>query len=136
MKNIHVSAAIIMKDDRIFITQRGYGEFKDFWEFPGGKIEKGETKEEALKREIMEELHASISVDDFLVCVSYDYPDFHLEMECFICSLMDDHLELLEAEDARFVHVDELKDFDFLPADIIAIDALKKYLKKKDTISF
>ena len=80
MKNIHVSAAIILKDDRIFITQRGYGEFKDFWEFPGGKIEKGETKEEALKREIMEELHARISIDDFLVSVSYDYPDFHLEM--------------------------------------------------------
>lgn len=131
MKNIHVSAAIILKGDKIFITQRGYGEFKDFWEFPGGKIEQGETKEEALKREIKEELKAEINIVDFLTTVSYDYESFHLEMECFLCTLKDDHLELVEAEDARFASLNELKNFHFLPADVIAIDALKEYLSKK-----
>lgn len=132
MKNVHVSAAIILKGDKIFITQRGYGEFKDFWEFPGGKIEQGETKEEALKREIREELKAEINITDFLTAVSYDYESFHLEMECFLCSLKDDHLELVEAEDARFASLNELKNFHFLPADVIAIDALKEYLSRRN----
>ena len=131
MKNVHVSAAIILKGDKIFITQRGYGEFKDFWEFPGGKIEQGETKEEALKREIKEELKAEINIVDFLTTVSYDYESFHLEKECFLCTLKDDHLELVEAEDARFASLNELKNFHFLPADVIAIDSLKEYLSKK-----
>lgn len=126
MKNIHVSAAIIMKDNKIFVTQRGYGEFKDWWEFPGGKIEKGETPEECLKREIKEELKADINIDKYLCTVEYDYPNFHLKMECFICSLIDGHLELVEAEDAKFITKDQLDNIDFLPADLLVVKELKK----------
>lgn len=126
MKNIHVSAAIIMKDNKIFVTQRGYGEFKDWWEFPGGKIEKGETPEECLKREIKEELKADINIDKYLCTVEYDYPNFHLKMECFICSLIDGHLELVEAEDAKFITKDQLDNIDFLPADLLVVKVLKK----------
>lgn len=126
MKNIHVSAAIIMKDNKIFVTQRGYGEFKDWWEFPGGKIEEGETPEECLKREIKEELEADINIDKYLCTVEYDYPNFHLKMECFICSLIDGHLELVEAEDAKFITKDKLDNIDFLPADLLVVKELKK----------
>ncbi|MBS5889199.1 MAG: (deoxy)nucleoside triphosphate pyrophosphohydrolase [Clostridium sp.] len=126
MKNIHVSAAIIMKDNKIFVTQRGYGEFKDWWEFPGGKIEEGETPEECLKREIKEELEADINIDKYLCTVEYDYPNFHLKMECFICSLIDGHLELVEAEDAKFITNDQLDNIDFLPADLLVVKELKK----------
>ena len=126
MKNIHVSAAIIMKDNKIFVTQRGYGEFKDWWEFPGGKIEEGETPEECLKREIKEELEADINIDKYLCTVEYDYPNFHLKMECFICSLIDGHLELVEAEDAKFITSDQLDNIDFLPADLLVVKELKK----------
>ena len=126
MKNIHVSAAIIMKDNKIFVTQRGYGEFKDWWEFPGGKIEQGETPEECLKREIKEELKADINIDKYLCTVEYDYPNFHLKMECFICSLIDGHLELVEAEDAKFITNDQLDNIDFLPADLLVVKELKK----------
>lgn len=126
MKNIHVSAAIIMKNNKIFVTQRGYGEFKDWWEFPGGKIEEGETPEECLKREIKEELKADINIDKYLCTVEYDYPNFHLKMECFICSLIDGHLELVEAEDAKFITKDQLDNIDFLPADLLVVKELKK----------
>lgn len=126
MKNIHVSAAIIMKDNKIFVTQRGYGEFKDWWEFPGGKIEEGETPKECLKREIKEELEADINIDKYLCTVEYDYPNFHLKMECFICSLIDGHLELVEAEDAKFITKDQLDNIDFLPADLLVVKELKK----------
>ena len=126
MKNIHVSAAIIMKDNKIFVTQRGYGEFKDWWEFPGGKIEEGETPEECLKREIKEELEADINIDKYLCTVEYDYPNFHLKMECFICSLIDGHIELVEAEDAKFITNDQLDNIDFLPADLLVVKELKK----------
>lgn len=126
MKSIHVSAAIIMKDNKIFVTQRGYGEFKDWWEFPGGKIEEGETPEECLKREIKEELEADINIDKYLCTVEYDYPNFHLKMECFICSLIDGHLELVEAEDAKFITKDKLDNIDFLPADLLVVKELKK----------
>lgn len=126
MKNIPVSAAIIMKDNKIFVTQRGYGEFKDWWEFPGGKIEEGETPEECLKREIKEELKADINIDKYLCTVEYDYPNFHLKMECFICSLIDGHLELVEAEDAKFITKDQLDNIDFLPADLLVVKELKK----------
>lgn len=126
MKNIHVSAAIIMKDNKIFVTQRGYGEFKDWWEFPGGKIEEGETPEECLKREIKEELEADINIDKYLCTVEYDYPNFHLKMECFICSLINGHLELVEAEDAKFITKDQLDNIDFLPADLLVVKELKK----------
>lgn len=126
MKNIHVSAAIIIKDNKIFVTQRGYGKFKDWWEFPGGKIEEGETPEECLKREIKEELEADINIDKYLCTVEYDYPNFHLKMECFICSLIDGHLELVEAEDAKFITKDQLDNIDFLPADLLVVKELKK----------
>lgn len=126
MKNIHVSAAIIVKDNKIFVTQRGYGEFKDWWEFPGGKIEEGETPEECLKREIKEELEADINIDKYLCTVEYDYPNFHLKMECFICSLIDGHLELVEAEDAKFITNDQLDNIDFLPADLLVVKELKE----------
>lgn len=126
MKNIHVSAAIIIKDNKIFVTQRGYGEFKDWWEFPGGKIEEGETLEECLKREIKEELKADINIDKYLCTVEYDYPNFHLKMECFICYLIDGHLELVEAEDAKFITKDQLDNIDFLPADLLVVKELKK----------
>ena len=126
MKYIHVSAAIIIKDNKIFVTQRGYGEFKDWWEFPGGKIEEGETPEECLKREIKEELEADINIDKYLCTVEYDYPNFHLKMECFICSLIDGHLELVEAEDAKFITKDQLDNIDFLPADLLVVKELKK----------
>lgn len=126
MKNIHVSAAIIIKDNKIFVTQRGYGEFKDWWEFPGGKIEEGETPEQCLKREIREELKADINIDKYLCTVEYDYPNFHLKMECFICSLIDGHLELVEAEDAKFITDDQLDNIDFLPADLLVVKELKK----------
>ena len=126
MKSIHVSAAIIMKDNKIFVTQRGYGEFKDWWEFPGGKIEEGETPEECLKREIKEELEADINIDKYLCTVEYDYPNFHLKMECFICSLIDGHLELVEAEDAKFITKDKLDNIDFLPADLLVVKELQK----------
>lgn len=126
MKNIRVSAAIIIKNNKIFVTQRGYGEFKDWWEFPGGKIEEGETPEECLKREIKEELEADINIDKYLCTVEYDYPNFHLKMECFICSLIDGHLELVEAEDAKFITKDQLDNIDFLPADLLVVKELKK----------
>lgn len=126
MKNIHVSAAIIIKDNKIFVTQRGYGEFKDWWEFPGGKIEEGETPEQCLKREIREELKADINIDKYLCTVEYNYPNFHLKMECFICSLIDGHLELVEAEDAKFITDDQLDNIDFLPADLLVVKELKK----------
>lgn len=115
-----------MKDNKIFVTQRGYGEFKDWWEFPGGKIEEGETPEECLKREIKEELKADINIDKYLCTVEYDYPNFHLKMECFICSLIDGHLELVEAEDAKFIAKDKLDNIDFLPADLLVVKELKK----------
>ncbi len=115
-----------MKDNKIFVTQRGYGEFKDWWEFPGGKIEEGETPEECLKREIKEELEADINIDKYLCTVENVYPNFHLKMECFICSLIDGHLELVEAEDAKFITKDQLDSIDFLPADLLVVKELKK----------
>lgn len=117
MKQIEVVAAIIRKGDRIFATQRGYGDFKDWWEFPGGKIEAGETPEEALKREIREELSTEISVDEFLCTVEYDYPAFHLTMHCYLCSLLTEALHLNEHEAARWLSKDELESVEWLPAD-------------------
>ncbi len=107
MKQIEVVAAIISKDDKIFATQRGYGDFKDWWEFPGGKMEVGESPEEALKREIREELSTEISVDEYICTVEYDYPKFHLTMHCYFCSLMSEALHLNEHEAARWLAKDE-----------------------------
>ena len=126
MKKIEVVAAIICKEDKIFATQRGYGDFKDWWEFPGGKMEAGETPEEALKREIREELSTEISVDELLCTVEYDYPKFHLTMHCYLCSLLTEALHLNEHEAAKWLAKDELDSVKWLPADMVVIKALKK----------
>lgn len=118
MKTIEVVAAVIKDGGRIFATQRGYGEFKDMWEFPGGKIEAGESREEALKREIREELDTEISIDSFLCTVDYDYPAFHLTMHCFICSVVSGKLVLKEHESARWLGPGQIGSVDWLPADL------------------
>jgi 8-oxo-dGTP diphosphatase len=126
MKHIEVVAAIIQKDDRIFATQRGYGDWKDWWEFPGGKMEVGETPEEALVREIREELSSDIYVDKFVCTVEYDYPKFHLTMHCYLCSLLTEGLHLNEHEAARWLTMDELDSVQWLPADEIVIKKIKR----------
>ena len=125
MKQIEVVAAIIRKGDKIFATQRGYGEWKDWWEFPGGKMEPGETPEEALVREIREELSTEISVDEFLCTVEHDYPQFHLTMHCYLCSLLTEALHLNEHEAARWLTTNELESVKWLPADVKVIEELK-----------
>ena len=127
-KNIKVVAAIIRKDDKVFATQRGYGEYKDWWEFPGGKIESGETAPEALAREIREELDAVITVDRYLTTVDYDYPKFHLSMDCFWCHLTEEHLTLLEHEAAKWLPLNDLRQVNWLPADIMVIEAIEQEL--------
>ena len=126
MKLIEVVAAIIHKDDKIFATQRGYGEWQDWWEFPGGKMESGETPEEALVREIREELSAEISVDEFLCTVEYDYPAFHLTMHCYLCSLVTEALHLNEHEAAKWLGRDELETVKWLPADVKVVETIKQ----------
>ena len=126
MKTIKVVAAIIKKNDLIFATQRGYGDFKDGWEFPGGKVEEGETPEEALVREIKEELDADIRVGRLLDTVEYDYPDFHLSMKCFMCELISEEVILKEHEAARWLTRSELDTVDWLPADLSLIEKIKK----------
>ena len=128
MKQIEVVAAIIRKGDKIFASQRGYGEWKDWWEFPGGKIEAGETPEEALVREIREELSTEISVDEFLCTVEYDYPKFRLKMHCFLCSLLSEALHLNEHEAARWLTKDELTSVKWLPADKEVVEKVKKHI--------
>ena len=118
MKTIEVAAAIIVKDNKVFATQRGYGEFKDGWEFPGGKLEPGESAREALVREIREELDVDIRVGRLLETVEYDYPEFHLTMHCFICELLSEEIVLKEHEDARWLKEEELDTVDWLPADV------------------
>ena len=117
MKTIEVVAAVIIKDGQVFATQRGYGEFKGWWEFPGGKIESGECPQEALVREIREELDAEISVGDLIETVEWDYPDFHLTMHCFACSLLSDSMHLNEHEDADWLSAETLYSVKWLPAD-------------------
>lgn len=126
MKTIRVVAAVIKKNNKIFATKRGYGEFKGGWEFPGGKIEDGETPQEALIREIKEELDAVISVGDLIETVEYDYPTFHLSMDCFWCELISEEMELKEHEDARWLGRDELGSVDWLEADLGLVQKLKK----------
>lgn len=125
-ESIEVVAAIIQRSNRIFATQRGYGEWKDWWEFPGGKIEKNENPQEALKREIREELAADVEVGDLLTTVEYDYPKFHLSMQCYVCSLVSDKLSLLEHEAARWLSKEELDSVNWLPADMEVIPVIKK----------
>ena len=132
MKQIEVVAAIIHDDEgRFFATQRGYGDFKDWWEFPGGKMESGETPEEALKREIREELSTEISVDELLCTVEYDYPKFHLTMHCFLCSLLTDALHLNEHEAAKWLTHEELDSVKWLPADKVVVEELSLETKNK-----
>ena len=125
MKRIEVVAAIIRKEEKIFATQRGYGEWKDWWEFPGGKMEPGETPEEALKREIREELSTEIRVDELLCTVEYDYPKFHLTLHCYLCSLVTEALHLNEHEAARWLANDELDSVKWLPADREVIEKMR-----------
>ena len=125
MKTIRVAAAIIKKDNAIFATQRGYGDFKDYWEFPGGKIEPGESPEEALHREIMEELKVTVGVDAHLTRVEYDYPDFHLSMDCFLCHLESGELTLTEHEAARWLKAEELDEVGWLPADEAVVEMIR-----------
>lgn len=126
MKTIHVVAAIIEQDKRVLATQRGYGEFKGGWEFPGGKVESGETEEQALIREIHEELNAQIDVNQHLCTVNYDYETFHLHMECYLCTLTENHIDLLEHTQARWLDKATIDSVNWLPADITIIEALKK----------
>lgn len=128
MKVIRVAAAVIRRGDRIFAVQRGYGEYKDGWEFPGGKIEPGETAREALEREIMEELDTRIEVGSLIDTIEYDYPLFHLSMDCFWCSILDGKLTLLEAEDSRWLTGDSLYSVDWLPADRSLIPVIESEL--------
>ena len=131
MKTINVVAAIIIKDNKIFATQRGYCEFKDGWEFPGGKVELGEAPENAIVREIKEELDTVIEVIEYFDTVEYDYPNFHLSMKCYICTVVSGKLELLEHEAAKWLDKESLDTVDWLPADLGLVDKLKYYLSKK-----
>ncbi|MDD6048830.1 MAG: (deoxy)nucleoside triphosphate pyrophosphohydrolase [Methanobrevibacter ruminantium] len=127
MKELYVVAAIIKKDNKILATQRGYGEFEGLWEFPGGKIEEGETKEEALVREIKEELNADILVEKFALDLEWQYPNFYLYMSCFECVLESD-IELLEHMEARWLSLDELDSVEWIQADIKAVNYIKESL--------
>ena len=126
MKTIRVVAAVIRREDKIFATARGYGEFKGQWEFPGGKIEAGETPEKALAREIKEELETEIKVGSLIRTIEYDYPTFHLLMDCFWCEVVSGDLVLKEAEDARWLTKDQLYDVKWLPADLTLIDIISR----------
>ena len=127
-KRIEVVAAIIMDKGKVFATQRGYGEFKDGWEFPGGKMEQGETPQQALVREIKEELETEIEVEELLETVEYDYPNFHLTMHCFLCTIKSGELVLKEHEAARWLTRETLDSVDWLPADEGLIDKIRGIL--------
>ncbi len=126
MKKIEVVAAIICDGDKVFATQRGYGEWKDWWEFPGGKMESGESPQDALRREIREELATEIEVGQLITTVEYDYPKFHLTMHCFICKVKTGKLTLLEHEAAKWLSLEMLDTVKWLPADEAVVDKLKR----------
>ncbi|MEE0738494.1 MAG: 8-oxo-dGTP diphosphatase MutT [Lachnospiraceae bacterium] len=130
MKTVRVVAAIIIDDGKVFATQRGYGEFKDGWEFPGGKIDAGETPEEALIREIKEELDTEIVVKELLDTVEYDYPKFHLSMDCFICKIKSGELVLKEHEASKWLTKETLNSVEWLPADLGLIEKIENYLRE------
>ncbi|WP_028235992.1 (deoxy)nucleoside triphosphate pyrophosphohydrolase [Pseudobutyrivibrio sp. MD2005] len=134
MKTVKVVAAVICdsieEKNKIFATARGYGDYKGGWEFPGGKVEEGETSEQALVREIQEELATHIEVGPFIDTVEYDYPTFHLSMDCFYCEVRDGNLELKEAEAAKWLTTDTIDDVDWLPADVTLIDRIKRDMQK------
>ena len=129
MRQIEVVAAIIVKDHKVFATQRGYGEWKDFWEFPGGKIDAGETPEEALRREIKEELDTEIAVGELFTTIDYDYPTFHITMHCYLCTIENGSLTLLEHEAAKWLSLDQLDSVTWLPADLLVIAELQNKSK-------
>ena len=136
MKQIEVVAAIIHDSEgRIFATQRGYGEWKDWWEFPGGKMEQDETPEEALKREIWEELETSITVERLVETVEWDYPQFHLTMHCYLCHVESGHLELKDHEAAKWLSKDELNTVNWLPADKEVIEKCENIAKKSGLVN-
>ena len=124
MRRVDVVAAVIENNGKFFATQRGYGVYKDRWEFPGGKVEKGESQEDALIREIKEELATTIGVDKFICTMDCDYTDFHLTMHCYLCHVISGRLQLLEAEDARWLNKEHLNTIDWLPADRIVVEKL------------
>ena len=126
MKTIHVVAAVIRSGDKILATQRGYGDYKDGWEFPGGKIEEGESPQEALVREIREELDTEIAVGEKFTTVEYDYPKFHLTMDCFWCTLVKGNLTLKEHEAAWWLDKDTMDSVNWLPADVTIIEKIKE----------
>ena len=126
MKNIRVSAAVIAHDGKIFATQRGYGQYKDYWEFPGGKREDGESGEDAIIREIKEELNVDIAVDSYLTTVEYQYPEFFLVMDVYLCSIVSGEISLSVHEDARWLSAIDIDTVDWLPADIAVIEEMKK----------
>ena len=128
MKTIEVAAAVIIREGNVFATQRGYGQWQGWWEFPGGKIESGERPQEALVREIQEELDAEIEVGDLLETVEWDYPDFHLTMHCFLCSLLSDSFHLNEHEAAAWLTPEDLHSVRWLPADEGLVDRISKLL--------
>ena len=135
MKNISVVAAIIFRTSSdgirsVFATQRGYGDWKGWWEFPGGKIESGETPQAALEREIQEELATQISVGEFIDTIEYDYPEFHLSMQCFACNVVSGKLELLEHENAAWLTSENLRSVKWLPADLIILDKVETLLNR------
>lgn len=127
IKTIEVVAAIIKNNNKIFTTRRSYGEFQNMWEFPGGKMEIGETQEEALTREIKEELELDIDISNSLTTVDYDYPKFHLIMHCFICTICGGKLHLNAHNDAKWTTLDELDNLNWVPADILVIEKFKEY---------
>ena len=128
MKRIEVAAAIIIKDRKVYATQRGYGEWQGWWEFPGGKIEPGEQPQDALKREIMEELNAEIEVGQLLDTIEWDYPAFHLTMHCFICKMKSEHLQLNEHNDAAWLTKGTLGSVKWLPADLTILEKIETHI--------
>ena len=132
MNTMYVVAAIIINNNQIFATQRGYGDWKDYWEFPGGKIEPGETPEAALRREIQEELDTKIAVEEKITTIEYDYPEFHLNMECFLAHIVEGGLVLKEHEAARWLKKNELDSVKWLPADQRIIELLRRRLSEEN----
>jgi len=129
MKTIQVVAAVIRKQNQIFATARGYGQYRGWWEFPVGKIEPGETPEEALRREIMEELETEIAVGELIETLEYDYPEFHLSMQCFWCEVVSGNLILKEAAEAKWLDADTIDSVQWLPADISLVEKIRRTLR-------